>query len=80
MIFLNDIYKIEKDYEVVTRLERLIQNHHATNAGLHPGSYLLNFLNKKILGVPVNTALQDPNFQTGFMQVPVEVVASQQSR
>jgi len=54
------------DYEVVTRLERLIQNHHATNAGLHPG-------------VPVNTALQDPNFQTGFMQVPVEVVATQQS-
>jgi len=30
-------YQIEKDYEVVTRLERLIQNHHATNAGLHPG-------------------------------------------
>lgn len=25
------------DYEVITRLERLIQNHHATNAGLHPG-------------------------------------------
>jgi len=30
------------DYEVVTRLERLIQNHHATNAGLHPGKKFLN--------------------------------------
>ena len=27
------------DYEVVTRLERLIQNHHANNAGLHPGNF-----------------------------------------
>ena len=25
------------DYEIITRLERLIQNHHAQNAGLHPG-------------------------------------------
>ena len=47
------------DYEVVTRLERLIQNHHATNAGLHPGFFfiifidlLFNFLNgdwKKVI-------------------------------
>ena len=33
------------DYEVVTRLERLIQNHHATNAGLHPG-FLADFAEK----------------------------------
>merc|ERR1719192_169444 len=52
------------DYEVITRLERLIQNHHASNAGLHPG-------------VPVNTAMQDPNFRNGFMSVPVEIVDSQ---
>jgi len=52
------------DYEVITRLERLIQNHHASNAGLHPG-------------VPVNTAMQDPNFRSGFMSVPVEIVDSQ---
>ena len=32
------------------------------------------------LGVPVNTAMQDPAFQTGFMQVPVEVVTSQDTR
>jgi len=49
------------DYEIITRLERLIQNHHAQNAGLHPG-------------VPVNTAMQDPNYRNGFMQVPVEIV------
>lgn len=55
------------DYEVITRLERLIQNHHATNAGLHPG-------------VPVNTAMQDPAFQAGFMHVPVEIVNSQDTR
>ena len=35
------------DYEVVTRLERLIQNHHATNAGLHPGFF--SFLPTQIL-------------------------------
>ena len=25
------------DYEIITRLERLIQNHHASTAGLHTG-------------------------------------------
>jgi len=53
------------DYEVITRLERLIQNHHAQNAGLHPG-------------VPVATAMQDPSFRSGFMHVPVEVVDAEQ--
>ena len=35
------------DYEIITRLERLIQNHHAQNAGLHPGEcvqYLEHFI------------------------------------
>lgn len=53
------------DYEIITRLERLIQNHHAHNAGLHPG-------------VPVASAMTDPNFRAGFMHTPVEVVDNEQ--
>lgn len=30
------------------------------------------------LGVPVATAMQDPNFRSGFMHVPVEVVDAEQ--
>ena len=38
------------------------------------------YLSLKFSGVPVNTAMQDPSFQTGFMQVPVEVVPGNQTR
>ena len=34
------------DYEIITRLERLIQNHHAHNAGLHPGLKIVGLLEK----------------------------------